>query len=77
MPMKVILTYFRASGKFYCHAEYETQMKSLLDIWEEVRNMRDTGTLPALVDGHSKDYHITVDVPDHPHRHPCLLLAGK
>lgn len=74
--MKVLLNYFRRSGKWYSEGEYETQKTGLWEIWEEVQAFRQTGDLPGLV--HSDDgrleYIVSIDVPEHPHRHPHLLV---
>lgn len=70
---KVLLTYFRASGKYYTEGEYETKKTGLYEIWDEVENLKLLGTLPGLVEG-ANEFHISIDVPDHPHRHPHLIL---
>lgn len=71
--MKVVLQYFRPSGKWYSEGEYQTEKKGLFEIWEEVREMQDKGNLPGLVPG-AREFHISIDVPEHPHRHPHLIL---
>ena len=37
--MKVNLTYFKHTGKFYADGSYDSQWTDLLDIWDEVRDM--------------------------------------
>jgi len=71
--MKVVLQYFRESGKWYSEGEYNTDKKHLFDIWEEVLSMVRTKRLPGLVEDHS-DYYVLIDVPQHPHRHPHLIV---
>jgi hypothetical protein len=79
--MFVKLTYFQKSGKYYTESEYTTQLKNLdfapypglWEIFAEVQQMRDSGNLPGLVKG-AKEFHVLVDVPEHPHRHPALIL---
>jgi hypothetical protein len=72
--MQVNLTYFKQSGKYYsCGHYHTTDSESLLDIWCEVENRRNDGVLPGLVNGHS-EFMVLIDVPDHPHNHPHLLV---
>lgn len=67
----VQLTYFKASGKYYSGEEYETCKESLLDIWEEVKTME---THPGL-NGKWSEGFILVNVPNHPHDHPKLIIV--
>ncbi len=70
----VKLTYFfKSSGKYYSDGEYETKKEALFDIWNEVREMRMKSSLPGLIPGHSP-FTISVDVLDHPHAHPHLIV---
>lgn len=71
--MKVELTYFRPSGKFYSLYDYETKQTKLHEIWDEVEDMKIAKDLPGLMSGHG-DYVIYISVPLHPHNHPHLLL---
>lgn len=73
--MIVKLTYFKPSGKYYSNGCYTTHKVELYDIWNEVENMQVRKELPGLSPGHS-DFIISVDVPEHPHRHPHLILIG-
>lgn len=72
--MVVELTYFKISGKYYSTGSYMTNKEHLFEIWNEVEKMLSAKRLPGLMVGHSP-YHILVDVPEHPHRHPHLILA--
>ena len=79
VPIKkltVKLTYFRDTGKYYTHGEYETEHKPLHQIWDEVRDMADEQRLPGLRPGHS-DFIISVDVPGHEHEHPRLVIPER
>lgn len=71
--MKVKLTYFKESGKYYSDGEYDTKIKNLFDIWDEVRQMLDSGIRPGLCDG-ANEFIVSVDVPDHEHNHPKLII---
>lgn len=70
--MKVKLTYFRAAGKYYAEGEYETSKKSMYEIWDEVRAMNKTEELPGIRGSWPL---ILVNVPDHEHDHPRLLVT--
>ena len=72
--MKVLLTYFKLTGKFYASGEYETTLKDLGEIWNEVSEMLNPGRLPGLIEGHSQ-FFVTVNVPDHEYNHPHLVMS--
>ena len=83
--MKVRLTYFRHSGKYYTEGEYEhvpyvdvigPVYTPMFQIWEEVRGMLIRGVRPGLVKGNPTEFIVSVDVPDHPHNHPCLIMPS-
>jgi hypothetical protein len=77
--MKVKLTYFRVFGKYYGDAEYTSELKpgtALYVVWDAVEIMREARTLPGLVEGHD-EYIVLVDVPEHPHNHPVLLVPKR
>lgn len=74
--MLVKLVYFRARGKYYSDGEYETDKDYLFEIWQEVAEMRQNGKLPGLVDG-AREFIISVDVPEHEHRHPHLIMLDS
>ncbi len=69
----VKLTYFKPSGKYYSDGEYESNKEDLWEIWNEVEQKRESGHLPGLIEGHSP-FIVSVDVPDHPHNHPHLII---
>jgi len=71
--MKVKLDYFRTAGKWYSSSEYQSSLVGLHEIWQEVSTMSHEGHLPGLVEGCS-GFIVLVDVPDHPHRHPHLVI---
>jgi hypothetical protein len=73
--MKVQLTYFKDTGKYYSEGEYETELDSLTKIWEEVRAMIQQGKCPGLLEGRH-DFHTLVNVAGHRHEHPRLMLKG-
>jgi hypothetical protein len=58
--MKVKLTYFKRSGKYYTKAVYESGCEYAFNIFSEVRDMRNEGQLPGLVSNHS-DFIVLVE----------------
>lgn len=69
----VKLIYFKSNGKFYSSGSYVSDQVMLFEIWEEVRLMQKEGRLPGLVDGAGMPI-ISVKVPQHPHKHPHLVI---
>ena len=81
--MQVYLTYFTPTGKYYSSAEKEIEFTDstgrimpLDKIWSKVREDRQYRMLPGLKTGHS-DFIVLVDVPEHPHNHPRLLMLSN
>ena len=75
-PWKVVLTYFKESGKYYSEGEYLSNELHMYEIFAEVREMLDRGTRPGLVDGFDMPY-VLVQVPNHPHEHPALVVVPQ
>lgn len=67
----VQLTFFKGTGKYYSHGEYETELESLSDIWKEVDERIRNNDTPGV--GHPSTFIVLVNVPGHPHEHPRLL----
>lgn len=74
MTYKVQLTYFRQTGKFLTNAETTIAHEAIVEIWEEIDDMRRLGRLPGLRPGAGRDLLIVVDVPDHPQRVLHLVM---
>lgn len=74
--MKVLLIYYKPSGKYYSEASYQTKLEDLWNIWNEVEEMQVKGRLPGLVDG-ARDFIISVDVPEHQYNHPHLIIRPE
>ncbi len=68
MTYKVQLIYFRQTGKFLTTAETALAHEAIVEIWEEIDDMRRLGRLPGIRPGAGRDLFIVVDVPDHPQR---------
>jgi len=66
--MKVNLTYFKASGKYYSSGSYNSDKEHMIDIVQEVKLMHDIRQLPDLCINHS-DYniHILPEFSGYPH----------
>lgn len=73
--MKVKLTYFKKNGTFYGSGDYEIDPQPLYMIWEEIEKLLQQGKRPGLVDGHS-GFHVLINVPEHEHNHPHLLICA-
>ena len=73
--LEVNLTYFRQTGKYYAEGLFLVRKETpLFEIWDMVADLRWIAQLPGLTRGHSIDYIVLIDVPEHPHRHPHLLI---
>jgi len=70
----VQLTYFKKNGKYYSDGKYTSYKQELFEIWEEINNLKENGNLPGLSPG-PREFHILIEVPTHPHNHPCLLVV--
>ena len=68
MAYKVQLIYFRPTGKYLTTAETVLDINELVEIWEEIDEMRRLGRLPGLRPNAGRDLLIVVDVPAHPQR---------
>jgi hypothetical protein len=75
VPYKVQLIYFRQTGKFLATAETVLAHDEIVEIWEEIDDMRRLGRLPGLRPGAGRDLFVLVDVPDHPKRVLQLVMA--
>ena len=71
--MKVHCTYFNQFGKYYTQGTYTTFREEIHEIFDEVRQMLNNGLLPGLRRG-TTNFHVLVEVPDHPNAHPCLIV---
>lgn len=74
MTYKVQLIYFRQTGKFLAFADTLLAHESLVEIWEEIDDMRRLGRLPGLRPGAGRDLFVLVDVPSHPQRVLHLVM---
>jgi hypothetical protein len=72
--VRVKLTYFKGTGKYYDASYYDSDLEQLFEIWDEVREMSGGGCLPGLVLG-ATEFHVLIEVPEHPHNHPRLILV--
>lgn len=75
--MKVILNYFKPSGKWYSTATYEVANgMPLYAIWDHIRDSLEMGIRPGLVDCKSREHEFLtlVDVPEHERNHPHLIV---
>lgn len=77
MSYLVKLEYFKPSGKWYCSGEYISDMKTLYDIWNEIKYARDNGFLPGVGPSVGRDFLISVRVPNHKSDHPHLIVNNS
>lgn len=73
--IEVTLTYFKPCGTFYCSATVKVRFQALYLIWEEIVNLQADGKWPGLTEG-PHDYITLVEVGEHPHNHPHLIIPG-
>lgn len=74
MAYRVLLFYFRPTGKFLAHAETDVEREKIEDIWDEVHELRRMGRLPGLRPNAGRDLFILVDVIFHPERTLRLIM---
>jgi len=74
MPYKVQLAYFRPSGRFLAIVEVAIDREALIDIWAEIVELRQLGSLPGLRPKAGRDLLILVDVLNHPERVLHLII---
>jgi hypothetical protein len=74
-PITVNLVYYKQTGKYHTEASFETDAAlEIFEIWQQVKDMRDYGCLPGLVEGAGRGYIISIDVPGHRNEHPRLMM---
>lgn len=78
--LRVELTYFKSSGKYYASGEMLMDFCSFHTIVERVARAHEAGTLPGLVEGACRRYYVLIQTPDAageddsgPHGVPHLL----
>jgi hypothetical protein len=69
LPVKVDLTYFKESGKYYSSGECEVSHKPLFEIWNEIEQMNPH---PGLSGQWSQGF-ILVNT-DHENAHPHIIV---
>ena len=74
--LKVNLTYFKKTGKFYSSGNFLICADTPLHvIWDIVAHKSVDGNLPGLqFSPHAHDFIISVDVPDHKSNFPHLII---
>ena len=75
-PWRVKLEYFKSSGKFYSEGHYTSHKLQMFEIFDEVKDMLAAGRRPGLIDG-TNEFYVRIEVPDHPHNFPCLVVPQK
>lgn len=75
MSFKVKLTIFKPTGKYYTDGEYVSEKDHMHEIFDEVRTMAIQRRLPGLTPGSTTPWMVLIDVPDHQHDHPHIVVA--
>lgn len=70
----VNLTYFKKSGKYYTSTTYETELKHMFEIFDDVHLMHKEKRLPGLMTGGGDNFIVHITVPTHPNNHPGLSI---
>lgn len=70
--MKVSITYFKQSGKFYSQGEYESSCTNMFTVFQEVRDLFAQDKRPGLVDG-PMEFCAVVDSDD---GYPALIFPA-
>ncbi len=70
--MEVQLTYFKSNGTFYSSGRYNTYKMEMFQIFDEVRQLLNSGKLPDLVD--NAKFITLVNVPAHENNYPALII---
>lgn len=70
--IKVNLTYFKESGKYYGEGSYMEDYLSLFEIWDRVVDMEVHPGLSGKWGGW-----ILIEVLDHIHAHPHMINMGE
>jgi len=71
--MKVELTYFKESGKYYSGGTFLVSDDcEMFEIFKCVRELCIDQNLPGLISP-CGFYHVLVNVPEHKNNHPCLI----
>ena len=73
MGYLVELTYFKNTGKYYSIGGYHSYMLHMHEIYQEVRELKELGKLPGLVNG-AIHFIVLINVPDHEDNVPHLIL---
>lgn len=74
--MRVELTYYKQSGKFYAKGVYATDQDNMIDIWEELDKMFKRGIRPGLTNSKFNSFHVLVAVPEYD-GDPTKLIINK
>ena len=63
--MRVKLTYFTKTGKYYTEGEYESDRPDFYEIVKQVKGFLADGMLPGLVQG-AREFHALIEMKDAP-----------
>jgi hypothetical protein len=74
--MRVELTYFEETGKYYSDGEYITNCLDWNNIQNEIGRMIGEGDRPGLVHcaPGTNEFYVLVNIPDHKYNVPKLII---
>lgn len=75
--MKVNLTYFKQSGKYYSSGEYVSKCKDFWEVYTEVNTLREMGKLPGLRDNGGSEFTIHIGFEDDAPPHVIVPHDGR
>lgn len=68
------MTNFRSDGTYHSEGEYDSELRDLNEIYEEVHDMAKLRSFPSLVGIHGT-FFVLVDVPDHQYNVPRIVTV--
>jgi hypothetical protein len=74
--MRIELTYFKNTGKYYTDSEYFSKTEDWIDIMDEIKNLVSRGQCPGLIDcaPGTNEFYVLVNIPDHKYNVPKLII---
>lgn len=77
---RVLLTYFKPTGKYYTSGKYNSKKEHCFEIFEEVEELARDGVLPGLIPAGKERYQYDILVnfgPDNDKGYPALIKPYK
>lgn len=68
--------WFKPSGKYYAQGEYVTSHEHMLDVFNEFREMLNSGVRPGLVNSEHNEFFAILDCSHHPQGYPKMFYPN-